>query len=484
MIARIIGSGIAGISTAIRLANKGYEVHVYEANSYPGGKLTVVEQKGYRFDAGPSLFTMPQYVDELFILSGKNPKDYFSYQKWPTACHYFFEDGTFLPFSSDINELCRTIEHVLKVDSKPLRQHFKRSEFIYRKTHVPFLERSLHKIGNHFSKETFQAICAIPKLGLFTSMNKLNEAKLNHPKLVQIFNRFATYNGSNPYQAPGILHVIPFLEHGYGTFFPNGGMHAITNSLVQLANDLGVQFHFNQQVDEILVNHKKVSGIKVNNELLEADLVVCNADIKPTYTHLLPKSKKPKRILTQERSSSAMIFYWGIKKQFPQLDLHNIFFSDNYKAEFDTIFHHNTLSSDPTIYVHISSKASQSDAPAGCENWFVMINVPSNNGQNWDELRLMARKLCLTKLSRILQTDIESLIETEDYLDPVLIEQKTSSAGGALYGTSSNNRMAAFFRHPNFSSVNGLYFVGGSVHPGGGIPLCLLSAKIVADLLD
>lgn len=480
---RIIGSGIAGIATAIRMAAKGHEVHVHETNAYPGGKLTVFEQNGYRFDAGPSLFTMPHYVDELFLLSGKNPKDYFSYQKWPTACHYFFEDGTFLPFSSNTEELYRKVEQVLAVDSTPLQKHFARSEYIYRKTHIPFLERSLHKIGNHFSKETLEAICAIPKLSLFTSMNKLNESKLNHPKLVQIFNRYATYNGSNPYQAPGILHVIPFLEHGFGTFFPDGGMHAITQSLVQLAKDIGVNFHFNERVQEIVIDRNSIKGIKVLDTLLEADVVVSNSDIKPTYNQLLQQVKKPKRILAQERSSSALIFYWGIKKEFQQLDLHNIFFAEDYKTEFTEIFEHKTISNDPTVYIHVSSKACKSDAPDGCENWFVMINVPSNEGQDWNALREKARKSILDKLSRMMGEPIEPLIEEEDFLDPIRIEQRTSSAGGALYGTSSNSQMAAFFRHPNFSKISGLYFVGGSVHPGGGIPLCLLSAKIVDDLV-
>jgi len=179
-----------------------------------------------------------------------------------------------------------------------------------------------------------------------------------------------------------------------------------------------------------------------------------------------------------------LIFYWGIKQSFPQLDLHNIFFSENYKEEFDTLFQKKNVSNDPTVYINITSKKLSSDAPENSENWFVMINVPSNSGQNWDDIRTTARQNILSKLSRILKTDIESLIEEEEYLDPIRIEAKTSSHAGALYGASSNDRMAAFFRHPNFSKVKGLYFAGGSVHPGGGIPLCLLSAKIVGELVE
>lgn len=481
--ALVVGSGIAGIASAIRLALKNYSVDVFEANAYPGGKLTVLELDQYRFDAGPSLFTMPQYVDELFHLAGKGPHESFDYVRIPTACHYFFEDGTFLKFPTDRQDLKNEIENKLKVDFHPLEQHLKRSKLIYDTTHKAFMERSLHKVSSHLSFDTLKCIAHIPWLNIFTTMHKANEKALNHPKLVQIFDRYATYNGSNPYSAPGILNIIPHLESGFGTFFPKKGMHSITTSLVELAQDLGVNFHFNSKVDEIIEDGKIVKGVVVNGDFIPGDVVVCNSDIKPAYKHLLKKVEAPKKTLHQEPSSSAMIFYWGIKKEFPQLDLHNIFFSDDYEMEFSTMFSDKSVCDDPTVYVHISSKVVKSDAPTGSENWFVMVNVPSNSGQDWEELRSRIRQNVLEKLSRILKEDLIDLIEVEDYLDPIRIEQRTSSHAGALYGSSSNERMAAFFRHPNFSKIEGLYFVGGSVHPGGGIPLCLLSAKIATELV-
>ena len=192
---------------------------------------------------------------------------------------------------------------------------------------------------------------------------------------------------------------------------------------------------------------------------------------------------QPEKILSQERSSSAVIFYWGIGKSFPQLDLHNIFFSGDYKAEFDAIFKTKTLFEDPTVYVNITSKDVPTDAPAGKENWFVMVNAPHDTGQDWKELSIALRKWVIQKLNRALDVDIAPLIEEEWIMTPDVIEARTQSYLGALYGASSNNKMAAFMRHPNFSKqLTNLYFCGGSVHPGGGIPLCLLSAKIVADL--
>ena len=480
----VVGSGIAGIASAIRLARAGYEVSVFEANSYPGGKLSLLQLGDYRFDAGPSLFTMPQYVEELFQLCGENPTDYFSYHTCQTACHYFFEDGTFLPLPSNKEKLLTSVENVLKIDSTPLKKHLEHSSYIYKKTGKVFLERSLQKKSSFFSKDIFAAIAAIPKLGIFTTMHRSNKKALNHPKLVQIFDRYATYNGSDPYQAPGILNIIPHLEYGIGTYFPKNGMHDITLQLVELAKRQGVQFHLNAKVEEILEDGKNIRGIRVHGKELTSSIVVCNADVKPAYKFLLKNTSAKKRTLEQEPSSSAMIFYWGIKKSFPNLDLHNIFFSENYELEFKTIFKEKNVIDDATIYVHISSKYVKQDAPANGENWFVMVNVPSNSGQDWEEFRTRIRKNILAKLERMLGTNIESIIEEEDYLDPPRIEERTSSHAGALYGASSNDRMAAFFRHPNFSKVRGLYFVGGSVHPGGGIPLCLLSAKIATEIVS
>lgn len=479
----VTGSGIAGIASAIRLANQGFKVDVYEANAYPGGKLTTLQLGDYRFDAGPSLFTMPHLVEELFTLSGRDPKDYFRYRKCDTVCHYFFEDGTFLPFSASKAALFEQVEKILKVDPAPLQKHYRRSALIYRATYSAFLERSLHKASSYFSGAILRCIACIPWLRLFTTMHKANAAALNHPKLVQIFDRYATYNGSSPYLAPGILNIIPHLEQEIGTFFPEQGMHSITTSLVRLAEELGVKFHYNRRVDEILVEKGRVRGIRTGDERIAAEVVLCNADIRPAYGKLLPGQRLPGRTMQQEPSSSAMIFYWGIGRKFPQLDLHNIFFSEDYAREFDEIFRQRSVSDDPTVYIHISSRMVPGDAPAHGENWFVMVNVPSDSGQDWEALRSQIRGNVLRKLSRVLRTEIEPLIEAEDYLDPVRIEARTSSHAGALYGASSNDRMAAFFRHPNFSKIKGLYFAGGSVHPGGGIPLCLLSARIATDLV-
>lgn len=481
----VVGSGIAGLAAAIRLACKGYAVQVFEKNSYPGGKLTAFVQDGYRFDAGPSLFTLPKQVDELFELAGENPRAHFNYQRLPVACHYFWDDGTFLHAPGNESDFAVEVEKVLHVPAERVLAYLNKSKFIYDTTAPVFLHRSLHIARNFLNLETLRGIIRMPRLGIFSNLHHDNVKQLGDPKLVQLFDRYATYNGSDPYQAPGVLQSIPHLEFGQGAWFPDGGMHSITTSLVALAKRKGVEFVFEKAVDEILVSQNQICGVHCGNETHDADLVVCNSDVVPAYRKLLASQQAPEKALSQPRSSSALIFYWGIKQVFSQLNMHNIFFSNNYEEEFRLIFEGKQISFDPTIYINLTSNYLPSDAPDGCQNWFVMINVPGNTGQNWDQLIAQARKDILVKLSRRLGTDIESLIQCESILDPLSIEQKTSSFQGSLYGSSSNNRYAAFLRHANRSSkIRNLYFCGGSVHPGGGIPLCLQSARIVSDLIS
>ncbi|RKD20112.1 phytoene dehydrogenase [Pelobium manganitolerans] len=482
--AGIVGAGLAGIATAIRLACKGYQVRVFEANSYPGGKLSAFEQGAYRFDAGPSLFTMPQYVDELFTLAGKNPRAYFNYQKLEEICHYFWDDGVQLRAFANKDEFAAEVEKKTKSTALELKKYLNKSKEIYGITHRVFLEQSLHLLKTYTNSNTAKSFLNIGKIDAMRTMAQANQGFFSDEKMVQYANRFATYNGSNPYQAPATLNIIPHLEQNLGAYFPDGGMYSITLALLKLAEELGVKFSFNQNVEEIIVKNGAVTGLKTVNQVYDFDLVLSNMDVYFTYTKLLKNFKAPKQILTQERSSSALIFYWGIKKQFADLGLHNIFFSDDYRAEFDAIFNTKTIYRDPTVYVNISAKLKSDDAPSGCENWFTMINVPNNSGQNWDKLITEAREYILKKLSKVLKTDVASLIENESVLDPRSIESKTSSFRGSLYGTSSNGKFAAFLRHANFNKkLKNLYFVGGSVHPGGGIPLALLSAKIVADMI-
>jgi phytoene desaturase len=279
--------------------------------------------------------------------------------------------------------------------------------------------------------------------------------------------------------------MIPHLEQNEGTFYPKGGMISITNALYNLALKRGVQFHFNAQVEKILHENGRATGVVALGKNYSAPLVITNSDVFYLYKDLIQQPKEAAKTLKRERSSSALIFYWGMKKEFPQLLLHNIFFTENYKAEFENLFESKTMYKDPTVYVNITAKEEVGQAPLGKENWFVMINAPADEGQDWEKIQQVVKQSLIQKLSRILGEDIGAAIETEHILNPKGIESETKSYKGSLYGTSSNSTFAAFLRHPNFSSsIDGLYCTGGSVHPGGGIPLSLKSAKIVSELIN
>lgn len=482
--ALVIGAGIGGIATALRLRHKGYQVSVLEANSYAGGKLHAIDLDGYRFDLGPSLFTMPHLVTELFNLYGLSPKDHFQYHRKTVLCNYFWEDGQRYSTPASTTDFINSASEVFEENKNAIASYLQKNKEKYDLTASLFLENSLHKLSTYLSSDTLKAIFNVAKLDTNNSLNSINQSTFKNPKLVQLFNRYATYNGSSPYQTPGIMSMIPHLEMYFGTYYPKGGMHQISQSLLELALQQGIIFKFDEKVTEITIENKKATRVISEKNTYSADVVVSNMDIYPTYKKLLKKEVQPVKILEQERSSSALIFYWGIAKEFPELDLHNILFSESYPEEFKAIFDKKTLYEDPTVYINITSKEDKNDAPKGHENWFVMINAPGNYQQDWDVLVKKARQDILAKINRILKVDLASLIRTEHILTPVGIESSTSSYRGALYGAASNTKFAAFLRHPNFSrKIKNLYFCGGSVHPGGGIPLCLLSAKIVGDLV-
>lgn len=481
----VIGSGVGGLAAAIRLSLLGYAVTVFEKNSYPGGKLSAFSQEGFHFDAGPSLFTQPQNITELFELAGENPADFFRYRPVELACRYFYPAGSVVNAYTDSRRFSEELSEKLGENADTVHRYLTEAQRTYEDIGSIFLNYSLHRRSTWLHRRVLKALGTVRYGHLFGSLNRFNEKRFQSPETVQLFNRYATYNGSNPYQAPGMLSLIPHLELGQGTWYPEGGMISITNALYALARKKGVIFHFDSPVQRIIHHESRVRGVVVNDQNVEADIVISNSDVYFTYSKLLGNLPRANRLLKQERSSSAVIFYWGIRKSFPQLDLHNIFFSDQYRREFEGIFQKGSFYKDPTVYINITSKLDPGHAPEGMENWFVMVNAPAHRGQNWESDKQWLRERVLEKLSKQLGEDISPLIATESTLDPLLIEERTSSFMGSLYGTSSNSRMAAFLRHANFTgTIRGLYFCGGSVHPGGGIPLCLKSAQIVADLVQ
>lgn len=483
--ALVIGAGIAGIASALRLSAKGYKVKVFEKNGNPGGKINEINHQGFRFDTGPSLFTLPQLVDELFLLFNEKASEHFNYQKLEVSCKYFWDDGTLLNAYEDIDKFAKEAKFRLGTEEQRIKDFLKKNKTLYELTQDIFINNSFHKLSNYKQPSHRKMLFHLHKLNAFTTMHNYNQGWFKNDKIVQLFDRYATYNGSNPYKTPATLNIISHLEHNIGAFFPFKGMYSIVTSLVDLAERHGVEFHYNSLVEAVIQENNMAKGIKMKHEKIYADIVVSDIDIVNLYWKLLPGKKIPRSQIKNDRSSSAMIFYWGIDKEFPGLELHNILFSNHYKAEFNALFKEKIIYQDPTVYIFISSKQVKGDAPSGKENWFVMINAPENIGQNWEKMVKESREAIIEKINRVMKTDIKRHIVFEKLATPVTIEKDTAAFGGSLYGLSSNGKFSAFLRHPNYTrAIKNLYFTGGSVHPGGGIPLCLSSAKIIDKEID
>lgn len=481
----VIGAGIGGLATAIRMAVKGHQVTVYEQSGVPGGKMGEIRWKDYRWDAGPSLFTLPDLMEELYQLADEEMKLSVRYKQLQVITKYFYEDGLVLNAYGDPEAFMKEAAEKTGENISRIKRFLKKARIMYNLTQDVFIFGNFSSIRTFFSRKFLRSALQIYRLEVFSTMHGANKRRFRSEHLVQLFDRYATYNGSNPYQAPGTLNVISHLEHNLGAYFPEKGMHTLAVELQHLAERLGVTFAFNTPVERVVYKGKQVQGVQVKGETHLSDIVISDVDIYFLYRDLMPDLPFPEKYFKPERSTSAMIFYWAMDRKFPELELHNLFFSKDYPGEFAHLFETRTITADPTTYLFISSKMVREDAPEGGENWFVMINVPENIGQDWDAAVAAARKNITDKINRILNTDVAPHILHETVRDPRNIEEETFSFRGSLYGNSSNGTMSAFSRHPNYrKDFLGLYFVGGSVHPGGGIPLCLASAKIVDGLID
>jgi phytoene desaturase len=482
----VIGAGLGGLSAAIRLANAGFDVDVFEQNDDAGGKAGSFVLNGFRFDTGPSLLTMPNVLKELFNECGEDLQDYIHLKKLDVICKYFYSDGAIINAFADVNSFGKEIERSTQDNHKNLKNYFNYSKTIYDLTAELFLYKSPQQASTYLSMKALSTLFQIKSIDPFRTVHQANSLYFRDKRIVQLFDRYATYNGSNPYLAPATLNIIPHVEYSMGSYIPQDGIFSISKALKQLAEKKEVNFYFNSKAEKVEVKNNSVKGIVLEGKSYSYDVVLSNTDVLTAYNNLIDVNSKKviDKLSKHELSTSALVFYWGIKGKHEKLEIHNILFSEDYKKEFDDLFTNKVIHNDPTVYIYISSKYKPSDAPKDCENWFVMINTPPNINQNWDEEVKRFRKIILEKIKNVLSVDIENRIIAEKILTPVDLEKRTGSYKGSIYGISSNDRFAAFLRHPNFSKdISGLYFCGGSVHPGGGIPLVILSGKIASDMI-
>ncbi len=486
----VVGAGLGGLATAIRLAGMGYDVTVLESRTGPGGKAYTAQFGRYRFDTGPSLLTLKGVFDDLFAAGGARFDDYVTVTPLDRICNYFWRDGTRFSAPGNGESLAAILEAATGEPRERVLRFLAHSRRIYDITARLFLERSLHDRRTYLQRGFWKSLVRLPHIDALRTMNGATEHFFRDPRVRQFFNRYATYNGSDPFRTPGTLHIIPHVEYGIGAWSVEGGVYQIPLAMERVARELGVRFEYGTRADAIVTDRNgggAVRGVRGDGRFFPAQIVVSNVDVTTNYERLLDDTEAPgyRRYRKQEPSSSGIVFYWGVRRLFPELGLHNVFFSDDYRGEFRRIFHDLTAPEDPTIYINITSKAgSPGDAPRDGENWFVLVNAPADYGQDWSVEVARVREAVLRRLKAELQVDLEGEIEEEGVMTPGDIAANTGSYRGSLYGIASNSTTAAFLRHPNRSRrYRGLYHVGGSVHPGGGMPLVVLGGKITADLI-
>lgn len=480
----VIGGGLGGLSAATLLASKGFTVTLFEKNSYTGGKAAVIEGNGYSFDAGPSLLTMPFIPQNLFERCGAKGEEYITLRKLDIICRYFYPDGTVLDAFADREKFKQEVKEKTGEPKEHLEKYLTYCENIYKATADVFILNDFRSAKLFLSAAGLKSLLKLPRIDPLRTVHQANSSFFTDKRLVQLFDRYATYNGSSPYLAPATLNVIPHVEYTMGAYIPEGGIRKIPEVIRQLAEEKGAVIQTGVQVEEIITGGSVANGLRINGRIEHFDKIISNADVNYTYEKLLqnPKAGEAKRYKRMEPSGSGLVFYWGVGREFHTLEIHNILFSADYEKEFRELFNEKKIPNDPTVYVYISSKYNTSDAPAGSSNLFVMINTPYDDGRISDTEIHQARETVLNKLQAMTGEDIRPHIRFEAIQTPGMIQERTNSKWGSIYGVSSNSRNAAFLRQANrSSSFKNLYFCGGSAHPGGGIPLVIQSGIIAAE---
>ncbi|MFN2314649.1 MAG: phytoene desaturase family protein, partial [Bacteroidales bacterium] len=342
----------------------------------------------------------------------------------PSSCRYFYEDGTLLNAYTDRNLFAAEAEAVTGEPREKVIAFLDECAELYDLTASIFIFSPFYQLDNFRKPESLNVARNFRKLNAFSTMHDVIRKRFTSSKMIQLFDRYATYNGSSPYRAPGTLNVIAHLEHNLGAWFPEKGMREIVEALAGLARRCGVTFHSGEPVLSVTRAGKRITGVETSEGLMAAEAVVSDVDVIPFYRELLKEEGPARRQERQERSTSALIFYWVMNRRFEELDLHNIFFSSDYRGEFRALGK-GEVSGDPTVYLFASSRVVEADAPADKDNWFVMINVPYDSGQDWSQVAGRARQNIIDKLTRRLGCNVGDSIEAERILDPPLIESMT-----------------------------------------------------------
>jgi len=481
----VIGGGLGGLSAAISLQQKGYEVSLYEKNEHIGGKVNRLERDGFGFDLGPSILTMPHIFDRLFQGSGKKMTDYVPMQRLEREWRSFFPDGTVIDLYHDLHLMERANPALSKKDMKEYYALLKYAKRIYETT-----ERSYLKEGFESPKEAVAQngiLATLTGFDLTSTMYSAISKRINNPHLRDMLSYYVKYVGSSPYSAPAVLNMMIYMQHAQGCWYVPGGMHNLAGGMEKLAREEGVQIHTGMGVIRALTSAEgKITGVELEDGSFQtADYYVSNMEVIPFYQKMVKAEHEfvDKLEKKYEPASSGLVLHLGVKKTYPQLNHHNFFFSDNLKEQMDKVFERHELPDDPTIYLVNVNKTDPTQAPEGHENIKILPHIPyiQDNPFTPEQYKEFEERV-IDKLERMGLDGLRDNIVVRDVWTPHDIERVYGSDRGAIYGTVSDKNKNGGFKHKKQSELyDNLYFVGGTVNPGGGMPMVTLSGQQVSD---
>lgn len=481
----IIGAGIGGLATALYLARDGYSVNVFEKNSSPGGRCSQVIRDGHRFDLGATMLLMPGIYRSVFDSLGLEFGKDLPVVQLEDLYRIYFDDGKVLSFSSDKNRMKGQLEEIEPGSFGKSEEYVSKGYSIYELSLKKLINRNFYNIFQFFTPANIPMLF---KIKAFTPHYKYTRQFFKDPHLLMAYTFQNIYVGQSPFTSPALFSMVPAAELTEGSFFPSdGGMFSVVNTLAATAAANGVKFHYGEPVKKIIVHNKRAEGIIIDdNTEVMADIVVANADLPYVYRELLPDRKAASHMDMLKYSCSAICYHWGLDKEYPQLGQHSVFLSDGFRKGLDRIFIDKSVSDNPSFYIHAPSRTDPSAAPPGQDTISVIVaagHLDKRLKQDWQHLERTTKDAVLRRLKKLGLEDLEEHIKFEICYSPEDWEAACNISRGSVFGSLGHNifQMGYFRPHNRHDKYKNLYFVGGSTHPGNGIPNVLISSKLVSE---
>ena len=476
----VVGAGVGGLSAAVRLAAAGGRVHVIERAAGPGGRCGRIEEGGFKFDVGPTILLLRPIVEELFASVGRRLEDYLTLVPCMPNYLIHFSDGTRAEFSSDLRRMQTSLEAIEPGSFGGYLRYLEEGRRGLEVSLDRFVTRNFDTFASFATPGNLKTVFAV---NAHRSLYNVVSKHFRDERLRIALSFQTMYLGISPHEAPGVYALLPYTELADGIWFPMGGMYALPLAIERLARELGVTFEYGTAVERIVVDGDRVTGVRLENGTVRtADRVLANADLPYVYRKLIPEARLP-RAEKLKYTSSAYMLYLGLDGRAPGLEHHNVFLSQSFKKNFDEIFTSYSEPSDPSFYVNVPTRTDPSLGADGCDQLYVLVPVPHQHPTlDWNEAGPRLRAKVFERLAREGYGDLEKRVVVERRCDPDGWASGFNLERGSAFGLSHNFFQVGYFRPSNQDpTFSNLYFVGASTQPGTGLPMVMLSARLVAE---